>query len=133
MSGFTHAELFTGKLSITEGFSIAMFDYRRVFDIICVQVTDPSIIFQPASIEHRAKDLNQYPNSSRNTRNTLYRCAVHPAETHPKTIPARFARRNHPQWFPELSSGSSDLEIAKVLYQHGNKETPRVCAVANRG
>lgn len=35
--------------------------------------------------------------------------------------------RNHPQWFPELSSGSSDLEIAKVLYQHGNKETPRVC------
>ena len=74
---FLQAEFFTGKLSITEGFSITMFDYRRVFDIICVRVTDPSIIFQPASIEHRAKDLNQqYPNSSRNTRNTLYRCAV---------------------------------------------------------
>lgn len=34
---------------------------------------------------------------------------------------------NHPQWFPELSSDSTDVEIAKVLYMHGNKNCPRVC------
>lgn len=48
------------------------------------------------------------------------------------TCRSRSLRINHPQWFPELSSDSTDVEIAKVLYMHGNKNCPRVCAPARK-
>mmetsp|Transcript_14803 Transcript_14803/g.16104 ORF Transcript_14803/g.16104 Transcript_14803/m.16104 type:complete len:120 (-) Transcript_14803:1-360(-) len=34
---------------------------------------------------------------------------------------------NHPNWWPELSSKSSDREIAKALYTRGQEGIPRVC------
>ncbi|CAK8992854.1 Poly(A)-specific ribonuclease PARN [Durusdinium trenchii] len=34
---------------------------------------------------------------------------------------------NHPEWYPELSSKSSNKEIAKALYMHGVKKCKRIC------
>ncbi|CAK8992856.1 Midasin (Dynein-related AAA-ATPase mdn1) (MIDAS-containing protein) [Durusdinium trenchii] len=39
----------------------------------------------------------------------------------------RLQRVDHPDWYPELSSKSTDQDFAKVLYQRGTPGVPRVC------
>lgn len=39
----------------------------------------------------------------------------------------RYQMAQHPNWWPELSSKSSDKDIVKALYTRGTKGVPRVC------
>eukprot|EP00439_Symbiodinium_sp_Y106_P016805 s751_g2.t1 len=53
------------------------------------------------------------------------------SSTYPGMAKVAWARdvgmAKHPEWYPELSSHSSDKQIARALYMHGIEGCPRVC------